>query len=479
MVRNVPCVVGASANQCVVGNLAAGESVNVLVTGHADSAGDFYFYLRAISPDDQDMSNDVLGVRQTIRHAVDVEVSRTYSSALEGEEASGSLELISRGLNAANSEVVLTAPREVRFTHFVTTPNLATCNIVDDQHLHCTMQLGASGSGVVGATFFMVSDVPGNYTLIAVATTPNDAEPANDTALLSFNVNPILDVGVQPFTVPQTVRVGTEFTAQTTIFTGMRPVPSASASIQTNAGAELSSVTAGAGACYRRSLTWFQCDLGGLPGNASIPVTMVVRAVAQNGTSNLRISATTSFDHDASNGDRIVWFATEDPGDMSVSVGNGTASGTAGSAFNLPRIIVRRTGAWVGGRLEVSLPAGMTVNAMSTSIPTCTGTSLLQCDLPSWTAGTDLTLDLTVTAANAGNFTVTAKVTATNDTDATNNEANMPVSIFAAAPPPSNPSTPPSQPKGGGGGRFEWLALAVLALLVSRRIPLRRRPARH
>jgi hypothetical protein len=274
--------------------------------------------------------------------------------------------------------------------------------------------------------------------------------------------------------------VGSDVTINATVFTGSRPVPAASATVGVFWDAEVSSITTGAGACTRVDPTRFQCDFGDLPGGASVPLAAVVHGVQAGSPTQFFVSTSAAADNNQSDDSKSITFQVIGPGEVSVSTST-TVSAVAGLQFSLP-ITLQHTGSLVAGHLLITLPAGITLNSMSGSALICSGTSLLDCNLTDWPQGQALEVDLNLQAASAGSFSIKAKVTAANDTDATNNESSAAVTVDAApAPPP--PVNPPSNPPpsgggssggggGGGGGSVDPALLVVLALLLvySRRL---------
>jgi len=121
-----------------------------------------------------------------------------------------------------------------------------------------------------------------------------------------------------------------------------------------------------------------------------------------------------------------------------------------------------------GTRLEVTLPAGVTLASVSASNAICSGTTVLSCDFDDLEAGTVSTVNLSVHANEVGAFTTALKLTATNAESSANDSKDVALQISNAA----NAAQTAGGGQGGGkggGGRFEWLALAVLALFVVRR----------
>ena len=122
---------------------------------------------------------------------------------------------------------------------------------------------------------------------------------------------------------------------------------------------------------------------------------------------------------------------------------------------------------------------------------TCTTTATsVDCDFPLLLNGAIAgTAIIAITTTAAGTVTATATVTfAGTDPVSTNNTASASTTVNA---PPTPPPPPTPTPAGGGnnaagrrqqwrwGGRFDWLAIGLLGLLLAgRRLKTRRAPLR-
>jgi len=109
-----------------------------------------------------------------------------------------------------------------------------------------------------------------------------------------------------------------------------------------------------------------------------------------------------------------------------------------------------------GVMVTINLPAAITLQSATPSAGSCSsGAGAVTCDLGSIPGGSSRNINVTARGTQAGTFTSTDSVTATNDTNAGNNAADMIVTIN----PPSN--------GGGGGGGGALGALVLLSLLLA------------
>lgn len=471
---------------CPLGSLAGGEIRPVVISGHGTSLGTYEILMRVVGTGDQDSYNDELDRGVTIKNGIDVGVvSPPPVFLVEGLEGYSSVSGTSYGsLAVPVATLDLVAPDALRFTHVYLPAAQGDCSILTDQHVQCTVSFPANNpGGGASLTFFLVGAVAGSYQLTATMSAPNDELHSNDSLAIPVTVSPIVDVGVQDFTGPQFLNVGDEFTVNTNVVVGSRPVPGASAYVLAQGGgAEISSMTTGAGVCTRTDAGRFDCDFGPLAAGASVPLSVVVHGAQAISQASLSINASAVGDNNPNDDTRSIMFRVSDPGDVQVSAGSGITA-TAGTPFMVP-ITLSHTGPLVAGHLEISLPTGVTLGSIAAGILICTGTSTLECDLNSWPEDQAFQIDLTLNAAMAGSYTVSATVSSANDNNASNNQGSVAITVNAVpVQPPANPP-PASKPSGGGGGRFDPALLAALGLLLalsSRRrlslVPRDRHPA--
>jgi hypothetical protein len=461
---------------CPLGTLAPGEMRPLVIRGRGLDLGTYGFLIRVSGTGDQYSLNDQLSHGVTVKHAVDVAVlSPTPLTIAETQVGHGSVYVVSNGSQAlSNVQLDVTAPASMRFTRLYIPPGKGTCSIDTDQHFKCTLSfpdpLLAAGS--VSIEYFLLGSVPGSYNLAATVTAVNDEVSSNDTMSLPVTITPLVDVGVRDFAGPTYVGLGSEVTIDAMVFTGSQPVPAASAIVGSSPGVDLSSVTTGTGTCARTDPMRFLCDFGELPGNASVPLTAVLRGVQSSASAQFFVNASAPGDNNQSDNVRNITFIVSEPGDFRVNA-TGSVSATAGKEFSMA-VTMRHAGPLVGGHLLLTLPAGVTFNSMSPAFFLCNGSSTLDCTLPDWAQDQDLGIDFSLQASSAGSYTVKSRVSSVNDTDASNNEASTIITVTAAnstSPPPSSgggsSGGSSSGARGGGGGSLDTLLLGVLGVSLA------------
>lgn len=463
-----------SRYECALGTLAAGEIRRVVITGRGVALGTYAFDLRTSASQQDNPNNDNLVRGVTVMHPVDVEVfSPPLISGTESIEFLGSLMVGSNGMLAVpSSQITMTFPTAVRFTRFF---SAHPCTQLDPQRLQCTVSFAQPGQRA-DISWFAISDTPGAYNATVTAVTPNDAVQSNDSRQVPFNIAALVDVGTEQFSVPEYLLFGRDYDIPVNIRAGSRDVSSATVRIIALGSAVVRSVSIAGNSCVREDAQRLQCTLAAIPAGSTVPLVATIAANEDFGSGLLSVDAFAANDNNQSNNIKNANFQIFAAGDLQLSVAAGTATGTAGATMAYPRISIRHAGPIAGGRFEVSLPAFAALNQVSGSAAICSGTTLVQCTLPSsWPENQALEFDLVLAANAAGTFNSTVRVISGNDSNAANDQASVSITVNAAGPPPVVP--PPVNPPsgggasgGGGGGRIEWLLLALLGGIASRRV---------
>lgn len=177
------------------------------------------------------------------------------------------------------------------------------------------------------------------------------------------------------------------------------------------------------------------------------------------------------------------------PADVALELAATNVQATANAPFTLA-FAVRAVGGQRSTAVEatVTLPASLALGSASAQGGACTsGAGTMTCSLGDVPAGESRAVQLGLTAAEAGDFTAGVTLASSNDGVASNNAAQVAISVAAptSAPPGSNP--PPAAPTpdpgtqggSGGGGVLGGALLGMLALAIAAaHRPARRAPAR-
>jgi len=190
---------------------------------------------------------------------------------------------------------------------------------------------------------------------------------------------------------------------------------------------------------------------------------------------SVRVDAADDSNHN--NDLQLIRIDAYEAGDAGLRIASASANGTVGGTLALPRISVNTVTRVDGLYVEIPLPTFVSVGQVSLARGICSGSTLLRCDLGSCAAGESDDIDITLRLDSAGAFNSQVIVKALNDTNAVNDTGSLQIQASSVVTPPVTPPAPPSgggsssssSGGGGGGGRLEWLLLALLGGLVSRR----------
>jgi hypothetical protein len=452
------------------------------VKGVAVGLGEMRFSLTSFASIQDVTSNDTLNDSVVVKYGLDAALSHntTQISGVEGIEIQGTFAGWSYGVQgSSNAVATVELPPEVHFAR-ASARNEATttCSIVDPQHLRCVYNIPANQSFQL-VDYSVVADAAGAFQAKATIVLPGDQNPGNDSVQWGISIDPVIDLGVRAFTVPEYLIAGHPLTLPLTLFAGSRAVVGANATISTNTSALVDSVITNAGTCTRLNQWQFQCVFGDLPARGEVSVSAVVSASSLMGAGTFTVQVGSPGDNVPQNDFHFKSFYVVPETNVGVSVGGASVTGTAGTGITLPSIVVSRSGGdAVQPILRFSLPDGVSVVSMSGALGICSGTREFECSIPTIPAGGSLQLDLIVRTAGPMTFNVPVSVSALNDFQPANDTTSFAVTVTAAAPPVSPPTGGgggTGGKGGGGGGRMEWSVLMCLAMLLWRRRGIARR----
>jgi uncharacterized membrane protein YgcG len=376
----------------------------------------------------------------------------------------------SLGINQArNAVVTVDVPAAVQITN-VEFLNW-TCTRPTPQQARCT-RAQIPDSGATYLTYYFRGATPGDYQARARVTADRDDVTANDSSDVILRIVPFVDVGISAPPARQLVIAGTLKEVVTSVTSGSRPVTAVRVTAaHSRPSWEIASMTAGNASCRAESFG-FSCDLGDLPANASVPVTVRFNALIAGRSGGTAVCTSMPDDSNPANNCVDVGIDTFAPTDLRLEIAAATASGPSGGTVRMPLIsLVNGPQFAADVRVQVPIPAFATVRTVASSGANCTGTTVLDCDFQLLLPNEIATLDITLDATGSGTFASEVRVTAANDSTAGNNAASVNVQVTAAGGGSSSGGASGSGGggKGGGGGRLEWLGLAILAWLAGRR----------
>ena len=461
---------------CAIGSMNAGTQRNLRVRAlftepHQPGYGaNMSFQLTA--DDDSFGSNNSGNVLVMARHAVDVSMGSTTSSAVfEGQTARVTSSISSVGIEASASVSVtldVPAPAEV----VSGTLEQGSCAVTNARRLTCTrasLPVGTAAQIAVDVRSVEPGTVVGRFTVTAA----NDGIPDNNTFDTAIVFRALTDVGIRPVPPLPAFILGQNYAVSFQVFTGARPVDWVDVLLPFFANqVAIDSVTTTSGSCPVPSSGSIRCHLGAQPGNATVTITMNLRPLVANGlVSEFLVMAQTSIDPNHDNDSQRVRYSTHVPGDIQATVAQATASATSGTSLVLPRITLNTILHGDDLFVEIPIPSFASVENVTSPSGICQGTMVVSCYFSARDPGAADFVEITLRFNQAGTFVSNILGGARNDTNPANDSVALTI-ISNAVTPPAPPANPPSSAGGGGGGgggRLEWMLLALLGGLAARR----------
>jgi hypothetical protein len=467
----VTCTQDSNTYRCNLGALAPGASRVVTLRVHGSVPVTGEISATAEAENDGYLPNNIAGVQLRVDHIVDLAVVMASGGAgLEDTLFSGQVSLRSNGRQPAAGAVLdieLHAAGVIRSANIHAGQN---CTLVDDQHARCTLPSLARNSQLYVDYVAEFPD-PGTYDVSFTSTTPGDTAPDNDMLTRAVIVRPFNDIAVSG-----ALDMGSLYGGQTrvktfSVTTDRRVLATARfAAGHAPPALTVEAITATLGGapigdCHVDVASGGVCDFVDLPAYSNITVTVTYRAAEGTYAGDLAVYVSTSGDVVSANNAESAHVETRGMTDLELRVAP-TLSGPRSSTLSFPLIsVLNGAEKAFDTRLEVTLPAEVTLVSVSASNAICSGTSVVTCDFAELDPLATATVALSVRGATAGTFLSKLKLTASNDNNASNDSREVAVEIAGGEPAGVDEGR-----KAGGGGSMEWLALALLGALVWRRM---------
>ena len=474
------CVIeSVSGALCQLGDVPVNDTRTVSVTVLAGSVGFTQVSARVSADRDEVFADNDWTHGISIRNPVDLRVQAPYGvERVESRASTDTVRIISDStLPAANFVATIEFPTTARLM----TLSMAdtTCVIVDAQHGRCTaasLPHQTSREMRVGA----IGDSPGLHPVRVVISATSEADATDNVADFDMRVGAYSDASVTPFTLPQYLFLGQTYEFESRLRTSYRDVSNVNFSVSYPVGLTLTAPAELTGCTTQRSVDnrheTFLCQMPLLAANTDRLLRFQLRPYAHNDGGTVYVQALASYDVEWSNNESHLSVLTVEAAEVALAVSAVSATGNVGSRITLPRITLRSQRDTYGMVVRIPIPAFATVQSVSSGW-ICTGTTTVECSVPALLDGTEASFDITLNANQAGTFTSRVEVTAANDTNAANNVADIAITSNAVTTPPTPPPSgggSSSPGGGGGGGRIEWLLLALLGGLASRRARVQR-----
>ena len=455
-----------------LGALAPGATqvVSLRLHGAVPVTGDIN--ATAEAADDGYLANNYAGVQLRIDHVVDLSVVMASGGAgLEDTPFTGQVSLRSNGRQPAAGATLDIVLHSAGVLRSASIHSGAACTLLDPQRARCALPTLARNAQLY-VDYSAEFAEPGTYDVTFTTSAPGDTAPANDTLTRAIIVRPFNDIAVSGG-LDMVDLYGGQLRVKTfQVTTDRRALASARfAAGHAPPALTVESITATSGGaaigdCRVDVASGGLCDFTDLPAFSSITVTVTYRAAEGTYAGNLAVFVSTSGDVVTTNNAQSAQVETRGMTDLELRVAT-TLAGPKSSTLTFPLIsVINGAEKAFGARLEVTLPAEVTLVSVSASNATCSGTRVLRCDFTELDPLATATVSLSVRGTATGNFVSALKLTASNDNNAANDNRDVAVEIAGGDPAAVSGG---GSGGSGGGGRMEWLALILLLSLVLRR----------
>ena len=450
----------AASLHCDLGLLSSGATHVVRLRVRGDHSGAPMIFATADAADDGYAANDNAAVLFHIDNPIDLGLLLASGGVgIEDRDVDGSVTLRSDGRETAVGATLDIEIANVGELKSAAIHKGAPCELVTPQHARCALPAVMRGAQMdVDYKAFFAE--PGSYEVKFTLQTPGDTATANDTLARAILVRPYNDIAVAGDLDLTRLMVGEVREKTFTLRAGRRALESARfIAKHFLPGVRVAAISSSNGVCEVDAEVGASCVFTELPADSEYEVTVSWRAEDAAETEVI-VGVATAGDVAMSN--NVVRGRAEVMGhtDLDLRV-NAAVSGATGATLDFPPITVANGAEKAfGTRLEVALPEGVTLVSISAANAICSGTTRLQCDFGELEANSNTTVNISVRAGQRGKHVSTLKLTSLNDTNPANDSREVAFDIT------SSPGGVAAAQGGGGGGSFEWLTLALLALVV-------------
>lgn len=454
----------ADSFQCDLGTLAPGASQLLRMRLRGSSSGNANFRVMAEAADDGYIGNNLANVQLRIDNPIDLGVMLASGGAgLEDDVIDGEVTLLSSGRDAAIGATLDIELHAAGILRGAAIHNGAECELLSRQLARCALPALARGTQL-HVDYEASFAEPGAYDVKFTLHTPGDTATDNDTLTRAILVRPFNDIAVSGLVDLTRMLVGESRESTYAVYVGRRALASARfLASHYLPGVRVESIRASSGDCQIDAETGAACDFANLPAFAELTV-----VVTWHGDAPLQaeVAVGVTTPGDVALGNNTIHGSAEVMGATDLELRVAAAANAAeGATFDFPAIsLVNGAEKAFGTRLEVTLPAEVTLVTLSASNAICSGSTVLRCDFDEIDAHSTATVNLTVRASQRGTHMSSLKVTSENDTNPANDSREVAVEISGT------PGVVASANSGGGGGSFEWLSLAFLVWLLRRRV---------
>lgn len=459
------CTRAGNIVECDLGTVAAGAalSVPVRVRSNVALAAEVVAQIVLPSPDEVP-SNDGLNVSFNARVANDVAVNLFHLGPPIYDTRLATLRGSVNSLGASSlADVRVSINLPVGFSIDSARVGTTTCAINSTApHLASCTVVNLAALEQRALTIDYVAPEPGVF-VGTVSLASMDADPSNNSESVSLTVLPNVNARLLAPAGRRPVRLDAPvdfvFTAETNRYT----LPDATFIF---GDTDTISATVVGHTCTDMG-NYFQCALGTLPPNTSLPITVRLQGTFP-GTAWLY--AALGSPGETSTADNIVQIDVPlvAPADLGIPA-QATASATSGQLTSIMVNIDTLIPGVQEAFIEVDVDPSRVQNfALQGSVAVCSNSIPMRCVFTGGAFAGQTRVELHYVSLGTGPLPITIRLSALNDFNPANDVQTLTVNVQApSTPPPSNPpptSPPPSSAGagGGGGGQMGWLTLVLL-----------------
>ena len=443
---------------CELGSMAPGVSQLLRLRATGNDAGVANFRVVAEAASDGYPGNNIANVLLRVDNPVDLGVLLASGGAgIEDDDFNGEVTLGSNGRDAAVGATLDIELHSAGVLKSAAIHGGAPCELLSRQLARCALPDLPHGAQL-HVDYVGSFAEPGSYDVKFTLHTPGDTATDNDSLTRAILVRPFNDVAVSGGVDLTRMMVGDSRQSTFTVNVGRRALASARfLASHYLPGVRVEAISASSGECQIGD-AGAACDFIDVPEFSEIRVDVTWRAEAPL-SGEVAVSVATIGD--VAPGNNVIRGSAEVMGATDVELRVAAeASATAGTTFDFPAIsLVNGAEKAFGARLEVTLPAEVSLVSLSASNAICSGSTVLRCEFAEIEANSTATVNLTVRASQRGTHMSSLKLTTENDINPANDSREVAMEISGTS------GSVASANSGGGGGSFEWLSLLLLALI--------------
>jgi hypothetical protein len=456
----------AGSHSCDLGFLMPGASHLVRLRVRGIRSGTADLKVVAEVADDEYRANNSATVQFRLDNPVDLGLLlASGGTGIEDQDIEGQVLLSSSGRQAAVGATLDIEIPEAGALREVAIHNGVACELLSRQRARCPLPSLARGAQIY-VNYRAQFAEPGSYDVKFSLQTPGDTAADNDSLVRPIIVRPHNDIAVSGDLDLTRFITGTTRETRLTVTNGPRALASARFTARhQRPGVSVVAIRADTGSCAVDAETGGVCDFVDFAANSTRTVTVTWQA---DGSFDGNVSVNVSTTGDVMPVNNNVLGRAEVVGatDLELRVA-ASAAGATGSTLEFPSIsVVNGAAKAIDTRLEVTLPAEVSIINISAANAICSGTAVLRCDFDELAPNSTSTVNLSVRASTRGNYVSSLKLTSLNDTNPGNDSRQVAFEISGSS---GVATATKSGSSGGGGGAFEWLSLSLLAGIVYRR----------